>query len=285
MRVKPFVVILVAAFALSAFWKQSWAWPGVKSVDTKTYDLTSDGSVSVDDSSGDVTVSGWDQDHVEVTTRKSAWSNDDLNNLGSTVDAKSDRIAIAAQFPRHCMNCDVSFQIRVPMHAHVSIVTASGDVRVSSVSGPARINSSSGDVTLKNLGGAVQTHSSSGDLDIDGMSAALDGYTSSGDIKAIDLSGDTDLVASSGSVDASFSDFSRVHAVRLQSSSGDISLTVPRGVGFKIDATTASGSIDSNLRLPIHEGDAGADVVAQVGDGKATVELRATSGDIGITMR
>jgi len=282
---KTFSVFIAAAFALFVLRGQVQAWPSVKDVDTKTYDLTSGGAVSVDDASGDVTVTGWDQDRVEVITKRSAWSTEDLHRLGTDVDAHADRFSIAAVFPSHCMNCDVSFEIRVPSGAHVTIETASGDVNVTSVDGPTRIDSSSGDVTLKDIGGAVHVHSSSGGVDLDRIRGSLDAYTSSGDIDAHRLAGDVNLVASSGSVDAEFSSFSAVRLVRMESSSGDISLTVPRGVGFKVEATTTSGSIDSNLRLPIQEHDAGADVVAQVGDGKASVQLRATSGDIGITMR
>ena len=282
---KTFAVFIAAAFALIVLRGQVQAWPSVRHVDTKTYDLTSDGTVAVDDTSGDVTVTGWDQDRVEVTTKKSSWSSDDLRRLDTNVDAHADRFSIAAVFPSDCMNCDVSFVIRVPSRAHVTVETASGDVTITSVSGPSRVDSSSGDVTLKDIGGAVHIHSSSGGVSLDGIRSSLDAYTSSGDIDARRLAGDVNLVASSGSVDAEFSSFDAVHIVRMESSSGDLSLTVPRGVGFKVDATTRSGSIDSNLRLPIQEHDSGADVVAQVGDGKASVQMRATSGDIGITMR
>lgn len=282
---KPFAVLIVAAFALLVLRAQVHAWPSVKSVDTKTYDLSSDGVVAVDDPSGDVTVTGWDQDRIEVTTTKSAWSDDDLHRLGTKIDPQADHFSIAAVFPSHCMNCDVSFQIRVPSRAHVAIATSSGDVRVTSVDGPARIDSSSGEVKMKNIGGEIHVHSSSGDITLDGAHSSVDAFTSSGDINAHHLSTDVNLVASSGSVNADFASFGDVHAIRMESSSGDISLTVPRGVGFKLEATTSSGSIDSNLHLPIHDRDAGADVAAQVGDGKASVQLRATSGDIGITMR
>jgi DUF4097 and DUF4098 domain-containing protein YvlB len=282
---KPFAVLIAAAFALLVLRGQVHAWPSIKAVDTKTYELPSNGVVAVDDSSGDVKVIGWDQDRVEVTTTRSAWSDDDLHRLSTKVEPRGDSFSIAAVYPSHCMNCDVSFEIRVPSRANVTIATSSGDVRISSIAGPAHVDSSSGDVTLKNIGGEIHVHSSSGDVTLDGAQSSVDAVTSSGDIEARHLSADVNLVASSGSLDAEFATFDAVHLIRMECSSGDISLTVPRGVGFKVEATTSSGSIDSNLHLPIRERDSGADVSAQVGDGKASVQLRATSGDIGITMR
>jgi len=282
---KTFAALALVAVILAIVSQRVQAWPAVKHVVTKTYELTHDGVIAVDDASGDVSVVGWDSDTIELTTTTSAWSDDDLQRLGTRTDAQADHFSVAAEYPSHCFNCDVSLELRVPIGAHVSIETASGDVVIKSLAGPARVDSSSGDVECKDIGGEVHVHSSSGDVTLDGIGSSVDAYASSGDIVAHRLQADANLVASSGSVTAEFSRFDSVHAVRLESSSGDISLVVPRGVGFKIDATTASGSIDSNLHLPIHDRDSGADVTAQVGDGLASVPLRATSGDIGITMR
>lgn len=282
---KVAAAIALAVTALSFVAQQVRAWPSVQHVETQTYDLAGDGVVAVDDVSGDVSVIGWNSDKVEVTTTKTSWSDDDLHRLGTQIDAHPDRISLAATYPSNCLNCDVSFQIRVPTGAHVTIATSSGDISVKSLSGPARADSASGEIKFENVGGQVHVHSSSGDLTLDRIGSAIDAYASSGDIEARHLATDANLVSSSGSVTAEFAHFDAVHVVRMESSSGDISLTVPRGVGFKIEASTGSGSIDSNLQLPIHERDSGADVIAQVGQGKASVELRATSGDIGITMR
>ena len=282
---RALAILAVVAIAGLAFAQRVQAWPPVRSVDTRTYDLAGNAAVEIGDVNGDVAVSGWDEDKVEVTTTKRAWSNDDLQRLDTRVDAHSDRFSVAAMVPSPCWNCDVALKLRVPMHAHITIDTSSGDVSVSSLAGPARVESSSGDVAMRDVGGEVHAHTSSGDITLDGIGSSVDAFASSGDIKAKRLSADVNLVASSGSVSADFVRFDAVHAVRMESSSGDVALTVPRGVGFTLQATTSSGSIDSNLDLPVHERDSGADVSAKVGDGKASVQLRATSGDIAVTMR
>jgi hypothetical protein len=57
---------------------------------------------------------------------------------------------------------------------------------------------------------------------------------------------------------------------------------VPRTFSARITATTDSGSLDSNLKLPIRDHDSGSDLSVAVGSGKTTVNLVAASGDISI---
>ena len=278
-------ILLFITLAVGVFRHAASAWPAVHSSATQTYNLSANGIVAVEDSSGDVTVTGWSNDSVQVTVKKTAWSSDDLGRLDSKVESRNDQISIAALYPRHCSNCDISFDVRVPTGAHVAVATASGDVSVTSVDGPVRVDSASGDVEMHQIAGEVHAHTSSGDLTLKQVTGVVNAVASSGDIDASGLANDVDLVSSSGTVTASFARFDHVRAVQLESSSGDLDVTVPRGVGFKIEATTSSGSIDSNLDLPVRDRDSGAAVAAQVGSGRAAVQLRTTSGDISVHMR
>ncbi|HYK53476.1 MAG TPA: DUF4097 family beta strand repeat-containing protein, partial [Candidatus Eremiobacteraceae bacterium] len=185
---------------------------------------------------------------------------------------------------RNCIDCSVSYELHVPAGAHVTVSSASGDVDVRGISGPVRVSATSGDVEIHDVGGQVSVQSSSGDITTSNLASSLDAFTASGDIDAKDLTGDASLGTDSGSVDASFDRMTAVHQVRMNSASGDVSITVPRGAGFTIDASTSSGSMDSNLKLPIHERDSGATVHAQVGSGSTNVQLETSSGDIDVKM-
>jgi hypothetical protein len=280
------ILLTIAVFlAVLAFVHTAKAWPSEKQTDTKAYSLNANGSIAVENSSGDVEVVGWDESQVEVTETKTAWSSGDLARLSTQVDGNAGDLGIRADYPNDCFNCDISYVVRAPRGAHVTVQTSSGDVTVRSVAGPVRVDSSSGDVKAEQLSGEAHIHSSSGSLTLDGDTSSVQAVTSSGDIDAKGLEANADLVATSGDVKLEYSSFGSVKSIRAESSSGDITLIVPRGAGFRIQATTTSGSIDSNLRLPIRDRDSGADVSAQVGDGTAAVQLLATSGDINVTMR
>jgi len=282
---KAVATVAIAAVALAALASRSGAWPMQTQTDTKTYDVDSDAQIAVDASEGDVTIKGWNSSKVELVTKKTAWSSDDFSRMNTTVDAKTDHVSVSEGALSHCVNCGFSYELRVPTAAHVTVSTASGDVDVRGIAGPVRIDASSGDIEIHNIGGQVRARAQSGDINISSIASSLEAYASSGDIAEKDLTDDTSLVTDSGSVDAAFDRMTSVHQVRLKSSSGDVMLVVPRGAGFVIDASTSSGSMDSNLRLPIRERDAGAIVHAQVGDGGANVQFDTSSGDIEVTMR
>lgn len=289
---RTFLLILVAIVAISALGHSTLAnanfaasWPDQKRVERHAYALSASGPIAIYNVSGNVEVDGWDSDRVELTVTKTAWSSDDLDRLESSVERMGAGLAVRAIYPDRCFNCDISFVMRVPHGAHVTVQSSSGDVSVKSVTGPDRVDTSSGDITLRDVSGETHLHSSSGTVTINGADSLVDVDTSSGDINATNLSQDANLVASSGELKAEFAKFDAVKNVRMATSSGDITLLVPRGVGFKVEANTNSGSIDSNLRLPIRDRDSGADVSAQVGDGKASVQLSTGSGDIAIKMR
>jgi DUF4097 and DUF4098 domain-containing protein YvlB len=282
---KAFAALAVAVVVFGASASRAGAWPQQTQTDTKTYEVAGDAQIAVDATEADVTVRGWSADKVELVTKRSAWSSDDLSRLTTTVDAQSDHVSVSEDAPLRCDNCGISYELRVPAGAHVTISTASGDVDVRGIGGPVRVDASSGDVEIHQIGGQVFARTTSGDISVSDLASALEAYSSSGDIQAKDLTTDTALVTDSGSIEAYFDRFSSVHQVRMKSSSGDVSLTVPRGSGFAIDASTSSGSMDSNLQLPIAERDSGAAVHAQVGSGKTMVQLATSSGDIDVTMR
>jgi hypothetical protein len=276
------VLVGIGALALS---HSVAAWPTEKSVEHRSYNLAASGDVAIQNASGDIRVIGWDQYRVDLTITKTAWSEDDLAQLRADVGSSPDSLDVRAVYPNDCSNCDISFVLRIPRGASVTADAASGDIAIDSISGLVRAEAASGTIRLKGTTGVAHLHASSGDIHIDGSSAPMDAVSLSGDIDATNLAGDIDLVASSGDISADFARFDAVRKIRIANSSGSITLDVPRGSGFMIEASTNSGEIQSNLRLPIHEGDSGAAVSAQVGDGKASAQLRCTSGDINIKMR
>jgi len=281
------LVLIVALVALVASWtgRYVWPWSSVHSVQTASYSLPAAGTIAVQNSSGDVKLDGWDRDSVQLIVRKNATTNADLDSLTTAVTDRGGVLGVIAQYPDDCRNCDISFEIKMPRGAHVIVDSSSGDVSVADAAGPVRVRTASGDIEVRASAGSTYLHSSSGDVTVSGCASGLIAQTASGDIDTDGLAGDAALESSSGSVKASYDGWGRVRTVRIESASGDIELVVPRGSGFKLEAETQSGSIDSNLRLPIDDRDSGAAVNARVGSASASVQMGAQSGDISITMR
>ena len=125
---KAIAIGAVAAVALCALVARAGAWPMQTQTDTKTYDVDSDAQIAVDATDADVSIKGWSSDKVQVVTKKTAWSSDDFARIDSTVDATSDHVSVSENSRTDCINCGVSYELRVPAGAHVTVSTASGDV-------------------------------------------------------------------------------------------------------------------------------------------------------------
>ncbi|HEY5096363.1 MAG TPA: DUF4097 family beta strand repeat-containing protein [Candidatus Eremiobacteraceae bacterium] len=269
----------------------SWPWDRVRTQSTASYPMPDNGVLQVSNTSGDIYVTGGSGSTVEVTVKKSATNHNDLDAMSSHVATVADGgsanagITITTDYPHHCSNCDLSYEITVPRGVKVIADVDSGDVHVSGTSGLIDVTSSSGDVRLTNDSGAMNVDASSGDVRLTNISGAARVQSSSGDIDATGLSKDVDLDASSGDVIAKYVSFDNVSTVRLRTASGSITLDVPRSFGGRITASTDSGDLSSNMKLPIHDHDSGSDVSVAVGSAKTIIDIAASSGDITIDAR
>jgi hypothetical protein len=138
-------------------------------------------------------------------------------------------------------SCSASFVVRVPDGTPVRVRTSSGDVRVNGLDGRVDVKVSSGDVQLAGLGGGTSAKVSSGDINARRLGGRVDLETSSGDVNAADLTARiVNARATSGDV---FVDVAAVpQRVNAASSSGDVTILVPRGAdAFDGQVATSSG--------------------------------------------
>lgn len=152
-------------------------------------------------------------------------------------------------------DCTVDYIVTVPAAARVDGSTSSGDisiadastvdvqansgdVSVAGVSGGVSVTTTSGDIKAASAGGDLQAHSSSGDITVNGVSGAVTLQSASGRIVAGGLRGArTTAHSSSGSVTVTAD---VVQDVETQSSSGDVTITVPSG-SYRVDTSSGSG--------------------------------------------
>jgi len=139
-------------------------------------------------------------------------------------------------------HCESSFVVSIPDGTPVTVETRTGDVRASDLSGHVSIDAGSGDVVLSGLSGGTTARVSSGDIQASRLAGKLILETSSGDVDATELTSPTiDARATSGDV---FLDVARIpKRVTVASSSGDVTILVPRNGrrGYDAQAATSSG--------------------------------------------
>ena len=168
--------------------------------------------------------------------------------------------------------------------------SSTGDaVIISTMGGSIEVADAPSGAKLHTMGGAIRVDSAAEYVDAETMGGNIDLGAVDGWVKAVTMGGDIEVrVTGEGSAGAD---------ILLQSMSGDVRLTVPRGFGMTVDVEIAytkrhagKHEIKSDLPLQLSEsdgwdyehGDPRRYLVGQgtLGDGRHRVEIRTVNGDV-----
>ncbi|HWZ86545.1 MAG TPA: DUF4097 family beta strand repeat-containing protein [Thermoanaerobaculia bacterium] len=180
---------------------------------------------------------------------------------------------------------------------------SSADLRLARLDGQITLGGSSGDIRARDIKGTWTSDFSSGDCQIDGFEGdAFSMHTTSGDavlrsVKARraefqSTSGDVRLIdadleelsADATSGDIAFeAEGARLKDVRIRTSSGNVSLRLPAGAAFTVDADQSSGDMDVRFSggSSVEHGDK--IVGYRHGSGGARIRVRTSSGDVTVS--
>ncbi len=124
--------------------------------------------------------------------------------------------------------------------------TGSGSIALENLQGPVNAQTDSGDVTGNTISGPLTIATASGSIRLRQVSGQVNARTVSGDVieSASTLSGTSLLQTENGSVrfDGSLDPHG---SYTMQTTSGDVDLTLPADTAFALDASTTSGTVQN----------------------------------------
>ena len=207
---------------------------------SESLETSSDGRVSISNTSGSIDVAGWSRNEVEVTGSMG----DEVEEL--VFERSGDNIRIKVKIPDDKgWNRDVSadLTIRVPEQSSIDIATISADIDVQSVYGEQDLQAISGDITTEVFGSDSGVETVSGDIEIqgDGKPARTDAQSVSGDVSAERIAGDFDGESVSG--DVAIVD-SSVRRGDMETVNGSITFRAALESGGRLDIETVNGGVD-----------------------------------------
>ncbi|OBB15780.1 hypothetical protein A5761_01345 [Mycolicibacterium setense] len=148
--------------------------------------------------------------------------------------------------------------------------SASGAMRVATVTGNIKADSASGDIAIGDVAGNARIATASGDVSIDRIDGDLKFQAASGSLAIGTLRGHVQHQSASGSVTVGVGVSG---ALSAQTGSGEVEVGIPEGTAARLELKTRSGTVDNGL----HTSDGPAD-----GDETFVVHARTGSGDISI---
>lgn len=223
--------------------------PGIAAAGTpinKRTAANATGAVEISNTSGSITVTGWDRNEVEVTGElgKSA------ERLEFTKGGNVTRIKVVLPDRSH-HGAATDLVVKMPAGGSLSINSVSSDVEVQGVRGAQRLQSVSGDVRTEAAGEDVECRTVSGDVDIDGSGrkGVITITTVSGDATVRRVAGELSANTVSGNVTLGAGETSRS---RLRSTSGDLQMSGQLLADARLDAESISGDVRIDLVGPVN---------------------------------
>jgi len=155
--------------------------------------------------------------------------------------------------------------------------SASGDLSGEEVTKDLEFNATSGDLQLSRVGGKLSASTASGDIEIDLVGGGLEVRTTSGDVAINGARAVGWLETSGGDVDLELREPEGVF--ELRTASGDVTLRLEPPYTGRLEASTASGTIDVVLPLTVEQANRNR-LVGRLGAGPQALRLSTASGDI-----
>ncbi len=213
----------------------------------RTVPLPANGRVSVSNINGDVEITGWSRNEVQIDAVKTARDQQRLDEARIEVNAGTSSVEIETHYPHHTNNdpASVHYTLHVPQNARIDKVDlVNGSLNVQRV-----------------MGGVVA------DL-------------VNGKLRASDLAGSADLSTVNGAVEADYSSLNNVREIKLKSVNGSVNLLLPQSPNAEVSASSVSGRISTDFPLKVEGHWIGKHMSGTLGSGGVHIKLDNVNGSI-----
>jgi DUF4097 and DUF4098 domain-containing protein YvlB len=214
----------------------------------RTVPLSADGRVSLSNINGDVEITGWNKNEVQIDAVKTARDQQRLDEANIEVNAGSNSVEIETHYPSHLVNnnpASVHYTLHVPQNAHID-----------------KVNLVNGALTVQKITGEINANLVNGKL------------------RASDLSGTADLATVNGSIDADYMSLNNVHEIKLKSVNGSVDLLLPQSPNADVSASTVNGNLSTDFPLTVKGHWVGKNMSGTLGNGGVRIELNNVNGSI-----
>lgn len=219
----------------------------------RSFKFDSNGSISLDNINGDVTIKGCDCDEVTIVAVVEASDQKTRDRIHVEIDASDSRIDIDTRYEKQDRRwsfgnnySSVTYNLTVPKNVKLR------------------------GIELVN-----------GDLDIIGVRGEIEAELVNGSVESDSMSGDAHISTVNGEMTLTYLDTSDVDTINLESVNGSIDLRLPQDVSADIEAETVSGRISNEFGIHVEKGKwVGSSMRGTIGSGDIRVTLENVNGRI-----
>lgn len=188
------------------------------------------------------------------------------------IDLTGSRLVVRTPGTVPLRTVPLSIKVTAPVESQVGVRTGAGAIRITGAAGRLQIQSGSGAVSAERVSGPATVRTGSGQLRLGGMASGVQARSGSGDVEIASIEAPSSIVTGSGNVwlgavtadvlvRSGSGDLTIADAVagrtELVTGSGELRVSVHKGVGAEVDLTSSTGAARSELDVagdpPEHE--------------------------------
>jgi DUF4097 and DUF4098 domain-containing protein YvlB len=268
MRLKQLIILVLVVFFSLFFLGLAPAEEHQEEFE-KVLPLSSGGTFNLKNVNGEVTVSTWKEDRVEIRAlKKTNKAAENLQKVKIEVTASPGLVSVETVYPKlRNTGVRVDYKIKVPEGVNL------GELR--SVNGNIGITGLFARVSAGTTNGRVHLENASGDLKLE---------TTNGDLEAINVNGPVDAHTTNGSIAL---ELSKLEAdVRAETTNGGITLRLSATgeTNATLEAETVNGSILLDFPVTLQSLEKSRHHLrGRIGRGGARISLETVNGSIRLT--
>ncbi len=234
----------------------------------KTFNISPNGKVIVENVNGGIRVESWDKNQVSMEATKTVRADDQeeadeyFDRLRIDIDSGDDYVEIHTRYPHEGWGgfwswlfhggsryVNVEYVLKVPSTIKVDAQSTNGSIEVHSIVGSVRAGSTNGRLTFEEVGGEV------------------DGSTTN------------------GSITATISDGVKFRELNLRTTNGSIKTYCPENIDADLDAHTTNGNIQTEFPVTVRGNFSNKSLEGKINRGGNRIYLHTTNGSIEINKR
>ena len=231
---------------------------------------------------GNIEISKWDKDDVEVNALKSTRvGKDELEKVKIDVTTNGD-MEIRTKYLEKKAKVSVNYEIKVPATVVVARVeNSNGKIELKGTKGPSKLRTSNGKINVEDADGHIEAETSNGKIDIEDVSGYVNVRTSNGSIDISGTAGISKVITSNGSINVEVPDI-KGDEVEIKTSNGSIDVYISTELDADIEMDTSNGRVklhdielaDSEVKKTYVEG--------RLGKGGVRIYIDTSNGSINL---
>ena len=209
------------------------------------YPLQPGGRFSLESFNGNVEITAWEQNTVDISGTKYGPSEEAADalriDIANTPGSVNVRVTRPGDFRG---NRGAKFAVKVPRGTVLDqITTSNATINVTGGAGPGRFRTSNGRIQVRFFAGDVDARTSNGEVDLSDVEGEASAHTSNGRINAFHIRKALQASTSNGPITANLTAGPAEGPFRLETSNGPIDLRLPDDLTGSVRAQTSNGPI------------------------------------------